>query len=82
MKRDGAYKRIKNNRHAKNGAIIPDALIQLTGTKTGKHYPKAIRKIKYYDKEYRGRGPCGRAKALPHERIGRILKIRALVAIH
>jgi hypothetical protein len=52
MKRNGAYKRIKNNRHEKNGAIISEVLIQLTGSKTKKHYPTPIRKIKYYDKEY------------------------------
>jgi hypothetical protein len=52
MKRNGAYKRIKNNRHEKNGVILSDVLIQLTGSKTKKHYPKPIRKIKYYDKEY------------------------------
>jgi hypothetical protein len=52
MKSNGAYKRIKNNHHEKNGVIISDVLIQLTGSKTKKHYPKPIRKIKYYDKEY------------------------------
>jgi hypothetical protein len=52
MKSNGAYKRIKNNPHDKDGPIISDVLIQLTGSKTKKHYPKAIRKIKYYDKEY------------------------------
>jgi hypothetical protein len=52
MKSNGAYKRIKNNRHEKNGVILSDVLIQLTGSKTRKHYPKPIRKIKYYDAEY------------------------------
>jgi hypothetical protein len=52
MKRNGAYKRIKNNRHEKNGVIISDVLIQLTGSKAKKHYPKPIRKIKYYGAEY------------------------------
>jgi hypothetical protein len=52
MKSNGAYKRIKNNPHEKEGAIISDVLIQLTGSKTKKHYPKPIRKIKYYDNEY------------------------------
>jgi hypothetical protein len=55
MKSKGAYKRIKNNRHEKDGPIISDVLIQLTGSKTKKHYPKAIRKIKNYDKEYHHR---------------------------
>ncbi|MDR0376332.1 MAG: transposase, partial [Spirochaetaceae bacterium] len=48
----GAYKRIKNNRHEKKGAIISDVPIRLTGSKTKTYYPKPIRKIKYYDKEY------------------------------
>jgi hypothetical protein len=52
MKRNGAYKRIKNNRHEKNGAILSDVLIQLTGPKTKKHYPEPMRKIRYYDKKY------------------------------
>jgi IS4 transposase len=52
MKRNGAYKRIKNNPHEKDGPILSDVLIQLTGSKTRKLYPKPIRKIKYYDAEY------------------------------
>jgi transposase len=52
MKSNGAYKRIKNNPHEKKGVIISDVLIQLTGSKTKKHYPKPIGKIKYYDGEY------------------------------
>jgi hypothetical protein len=52
MKRNGAYKRIKNNRHEKDGVIVSDVLIQLTGAKTKKNYPKPIRKVKYYDREY------------------------------
>jgi hypothetical protein len=52
MKSNGAYKRIKNNPHEKDGPIISDVLIRLTGSKTKKSYPKPIRKIKYYDKEY------------------------------
>jgi hypothetical protein len=55
MKSNGAYKRIKNNAHEKGGAIISDVLIQLTGSKTKKNYPKPIRKIKYYDAEYHHR---------------------------
>ena len=46
MKSNGAFKRIKNNPHEKNGPIISDVLIQLTGSKTKKLYPKPIRKIK------------------------------------
>ena len=52
MKSNGAFKRIKNNPHEKGGPILSDVLIQLTGSKTKKLYPKPIRKIKYYDKEY------------------------------
>ena len=52
MKSNGAFKRIKNNPHEKDGPVISDVLIQLTGSKTKKLYPKPIRKIKYYDKEY------------------------------
>jgi hypothetical protein len=52
MKSNGAYKRIKNNSHEKNGVILSDILIRLTGSKTNSYYPKPIRKVKYYDKEY------------------------------
>jgi hypothetical protein len=52
MKSNEAYKRIKKNHHEKNGSIISDTLIQLAGSKTKKHYPRPIGKIKYYDTEY------------------------------
>jgi hypothetical protein len=52
MKSNGAFKRIKNNPHEKDGPILSDVLIQLTGSKTKKLYPLPIRKIKYYDGEY------------------------------
>jgi hypothetical protein len=52
MKSNGAFRRIKNNPHEKEGPIISDVLIQLTGSKTKKLYPEPIRKIKYYDGEY------------------------------
>jgi hypothetical protein len=52
MKSNGAFKRIKNNPHDKGGPILSDVLIQLTGSKTKKLYPKPIRKVRYYDKEY------------------------------
>jgi hypothetical protein len=52
MKSNGTFKGIKNNQHEKDGAIISDILIQLTGSKPKQHYPKAIQKIKYYDMEY------------------------------
>jgi hypothetical protein len=53
MKSNGAFKRIKNNPHEKDGPVISDVLIRMTGSKTKKPYPKPIRKIKYYDAEYR-----------------------------
>jgi hypothetical protein len=52
MKSNGAFKRIKNNSHEKDGPIRSDVLIQLTESKTKKLYPKPIWKIKYYDAEY------------------------------
>jgi hypothetical protein len=52
MKSNDAFKWIKNNPHEKNGVIISDVLIRLTGTKTKTYYPKPTRKIKYYDKKY------------------------------
>jgi IS4 transposase len=51
IKRNGAYKRVRNNSYEKNDAILSDVLIQLTGLNTKKHYPKPIRKIRYYDRE-------------------------------
>jgi len=51
MKTNGAFKRVHNNPHEKDGEIISDVLIELTGTVSKKLYPKALRKVKYYDKE-------------------------------
>jgi hypothetical protein len=51
-KQRGLQTGIKNNPHEKNEAIISDVLIRLTGSKTKTYYPKPMRKIKYYDKEY------------------------------
>jgi hypothetical protein len=53
MKSNGAYKRIKNNRHEKDGVIISDVLIQLTGTRTKKNYPKPITIIVKYPRQSR-----------------------------
>jgi hypothetical protein len=39
MKSNGTYKRIKNNSHEKNGVILSNILIRLTGSKTNSHYP-------------------------------------------
>jgi hypothetical protein len=51
MKSNSAYKRIRNNRHEEDGAVLSDVVIALTGVKTKILYPKALRKVKYYDKE-------------------------------
>jgi hypothetical protein len=52
MKSNGSYKRIKSFPHEDNEAIISDVEIQITGAKTKEYYPKTLRKVKYYDKEY------------------------------
>jgi hypothetical protein len=51
MKSNGAYKRVRNNRHEEGGPVQSDVVIALTGAKTKTLYPKELRKIKYYDKE-------------------------------
>jgi transposase len=51
MKSNGTYKKIKNLEHEKDGSILSDDMIQLTGNVTKNYYPKPFRKIKYYDKE-------------------------------
>jgi hypothetical protein len=51
MKSNGTYKRVKIYKHEDNANIISDVIIELTGTATKKHYPKALRKIKYCDPE-------------------------------
>jgi transposase len=51
MKSNGAFKRIKNNPRSKDGPVLSDVLIELTGPSTKKHYPKALRKVKYRDEE-------------------------------
>jgi hypothetical protein len=52
MKSNGKYKRIRNNLHEKDGPIISDVVIQMAGYKTRKQYPKELRKVRYYDKEF------------------------------
>jgi hypothetical protein len=52
MKSNGAFKRIKNNPPDKDGPILSDILIPLTGSKTKKRYPKPLRKVRSYDKAY------------------------------
>jgi transposase len=53
MKRNCAFKRIKNNPRSKDGPVLSDVLIELTGPATKKQYPKALRKVKYRDDETR-----------------------------
>jgi hypothetical protein len=52
MKSNGSYKRVKSFPHNSDGSIISDTEIQLTGLQTKAHYPKPLRKVKYYDKEF------------------------------
>ena len=52
MKSNGKYKRVRNNPHDKDGPIVSDVVIQMTGTHTKKQYPKELRKVRYYDKEF------------------------------
>jgi len=51
VKSNAAYKRTHNNPHPEGGPVLSDVLIELTGPKTKTSYPKALRKIKYFDKE-------------------------------
>jgi hypothetical protein len=51
VKRNAAYKKVHNNPHTIDGPVLSDVLIELTGTTAKKMYPKALRKIKYQDKE-------------------------------
>jgi hypothetical protein len=53
VKENTAFKRMHNNPHAKDGAILSDVLIELTGPLTKNNYPKPLRKIKYKDPETR-----------------------------
>ena len=51
VKENIAYKRVHINPHAKDGPILSDVLIELTGPMTKAYYPALMRKIKYYDEE-------------------------------
>jgi hypothetical protein len=51
VKSDTAFKRLTSNPHAEDGPILSDTLIELTGPVTKTYYPKALRKVKYYDKK-------------------------------
>jgi len=48
MKSNCTYKRIKINPH-REGPVLSDVLIELTGSITKTYYPKLLRKIKYCD---------------------------------
>jgi len=51
MKKNMEYRKIQNNPHKKDGSILSDVLIELTGPISKKHYTKAMRKVKYQDPE-------------------------------
>ena len=51
IKSNGVYKIIQRNRCKKDGPILSDVLIELTGVATKRNYPAPLRKVKYYDKE-------------------------------
>jgi len=51
MKSNGTYKKIETNPCKDGGPILSDFIIELTGPITKNHYPKSLRKIKYYDAE-------------------------------
>ena len=51
MKSNGAYKIINAKPVEKDGPVISDVEIVLTGSTSKQNYPKPFRKIKYYDEE-------------------------------
>jgi hypothetical protein len=51
VKKNSAYKRIRNNPRAKDGPIVSDVVIELTGPMTKKLYPAPLRKVKYWDSD-------------------------------
>ena len=51
MKSNCVFKRVKNNRRSKDGPVLSDVLIELTGKSAKKNYPKALRKVKYRDEK-------------------------------
>ena len=51
MKSNGAYKKTKCSPCKEGGPVLADEIIELTGPKTKQNYPKAMRKVKYYDQE-------------------------------
>jgi len=51
VKDNTSYKKVRVNPHTKDGPIISDVLIELTGPATKKNYPERMRKIKYHDEK-------------------------------
>ena len=51
VKSNTSYRRIRNTPHKKDSPVLSDVLIVLTGVKTKEHYPKPMRKVKYYDEK-------------------------------
>ena len=51
VKSNSAYKKIQSRPCEKDGPILSDVLIELTGVTTKTYYPAPLRKIKYYDTE-------------------------------
>jgi len=51
MKTNCAFKKIENKPCSKDGSVLSDGQIELTGPNSKKHYPKPLRKIKYQDPE-------------------------------
>jgi transposase len=51
VKSNSAYKRIRINPREKDGPVLSDVLIELTGNLSKKLYPKPLRKVKYRDIE-------------------------------
>jgi len=50
-KSNAAFKRIKNLKHDKDGPVISDVVIELTGHSVRRAYRKPLRKVKYRDSE-------------------------------
>ena len=46
MKPNGAFRRIKNNPHEKDGPLSSAVLIPLSGSNPKKFYPKPLRKVR------------------------------------
>jgi hypothetical protein len=49
VKSNMAYRRVHNNTHEGEDAILSDVIIELTGKAIKKKYPKPLRKVKYQD---------------------------------